>query len=278
MASILASECDDRCGFQPLPVSAFLDAGSARVLSCACNHCSFRWLVYSLARPFIAELLGRSPAPVPTPADAANPRGFRRLLIATTNPHKVREFREILTGLPYALVNPEDLGLSLEVEETGSTFVENAALKATAWADAAGILALADDSGLEIDALGGEPGIYSARWAGADVSYEERFQIILARLADVPAERRTARYRAAIAVARPAPEGLVGVVEGTLEGHIAFAPAGSGGFGYDPIFYVPKQHRTVGQMTADEKHRISHRARAAAAARELLQRLANESN
>lgn len=200
----------------------------------------------------------------------------RRLLIATTNPHKIREFREILVGLPYELVTPLDLGLSIEVEETGATFAENAALKATAWADAAHMLALADDSGLEIDALGGEPGIYSARWAGEDISYEERFRILLARLADVPAERRTARYRAAIAVAEPAPDGLCGMVEGTLEGQIASAPAGSGGFGYDPIFYVPDQQRTVGQMSTEEKHRISHRARAAEAARVLLQRLADE--
>ena len=97
--------------------------------------------------------------------------------------------------------------MSLEVEETGTTFAENAILKATAWADAAGMLTLAEDSGLEIDALGGEPGIYSARWAGEDVSYEERFRLLLARLADAPAERRTARYRAAIAVAEPAPSG-----------------------------------------------------------------------
>lgn len=200
----------------------------------------------------------------------------RRLLIATTNPHKIQEFREILAGLPYELVSPTDLGLALEVEETGTTFAENAILKAVAWADASGMLALADDSGLEIDALDGEPGIYSARWAGDDVSYEERFRLLLARLADVPAEGRTARYRAAIAVAEPAPIGLRGVVEGTLEGQIAFAPAGSGGFGYDPIFYVPEQQRTVGQMSAEEKHRISHRARAAAAARVLLQRLVEE--
>ena len=200
----------------------------------------------------------------------------RRLLIATTNPHKIREFREILVGLPYELATPLDLGLSIEVEETGATFAENAALKATAWADAAHMLALADDSGLEIDALGGEPGIYSARWAGEDISYEERFRILLARLADMPAERRTARYRAAIAVAEPAPDGLCGVVEGKLEGQIASAPAGSGGFGYDPIFYVPDQQRTVGQMSTEEKHRISHRARAAEAARVLLQRLADE--
>jgi XTP/dITP diphosphohydrolase len=221
-------------------------------------------------------LSGRLPAVVTMPPDAANPSAPRRLLIATTNPHKIQELREILVGLPFALVSPGDLGLSLAVEETGTTFAENAVLKATAWADYSGMLALADDSGLEIDALGGEPGIYSARWAGADVSYEERFRLLLARLADAPAERRTARYRAAIAVAEPAPSGLYGVVEGTLEGQIAFAPAGSGGFGYDPIFYVPEQRRTVGQMSAEEKHRISHRARAATAARMLLQQLATK--
>lgn len=221
-------------------------------------------------------LSGRLPAAVTTTPGAANPSAPRRLLIATTNPHKIQEFREILVGLPFALVSTDNLGLSLEVEETGTTFAENAVLKAIAWADYSGLLALADDSGLEIDALGGEPGIYSARWAGVNVSYEERFRIMLARLVGVPTERRTARYRAAIAVAAPAPGGLCGVVEGTLEGQIAFAPAGSGGFGYDPIFYVPEQRRTVGQMSAEEKHRISHRAHAAAEARVLLQRLATE--
>lgn len=223
-------------------------------------------------------LLGRSLATVPTFPESTNAPTPRRLLIATTNPHKIQEFREILVGLPYELVSPRDLALSLEIEETGQTFAENAILKATAWADASGLLALADDSGLEIDALGGEPGIYSARWAGENISYPERFRLLLARLADVSAERRTARYRAAIAVAEPMPVGLRGVVEGTLEGQIAFAPAGNGGFGYDPIFYVPDQHRTVGQMSAEEKHRISHRARAAAAARALLRRLAETPN
>lgn len=224
----------------------------------------------------ILPLPGRSPVIVTTSPDATMPPSSRRLLIASTNPHKIQEFREILAGLPYELVSPLDLGLSLMVEETGTTFAENAALKAIAWADASGLLALADDSGLEIDALAGAPGIYSARWAGDDVSYPERFDIILERLAGLPAKERTARYRAAIAVAEPAPVGLRGVVEGTLEGQIAFAPAGSGGFGYDPIFYVPEQQRTVGQMTAEEKHCISHRARAAAEARALLERLAGE--
>lgn len=195
------------------------------------------------------------------------------LLIATTNPHKITEFREILGDLPYRLVSPIDIGLDLEVEETGATFAENARLKAIAYADASGLLALADDSGLEIDALGGEPGIYSARWAGENVTYPERFEILFARLADVPSEQRTARYRCAIAIAAPAPRGLIGEVDGTLEGVIANEPRGTGGFGYDPIFYVPEQGRTVGEMSAEEKHRISHRARAATAARTVLDAL-----
>lgn len=199
----------------------------------------------------------------------------RQLLIATGNPHKLDEFRAILADLPFALVSPAEVGADVHVEETGATFAANAALKATAYADATGLLALADDSGLEIDALGGEPGIYSARWAGEGVTYAERFRILLARLADVPPERRTARYRCAIAVAQPAPRGLVGaVVEGILEGRIAGAPRGARGFGYDPIFLVPELGRTVGELSAEQKHRISHRARAAAAARALLARLA----
>jgi XTP/dITP diphosphohydrolase len=196
------------------------------------------------------------------------------LLIATTNPHKIQEFREILGDLPYRLVGPADIGLNLEVEETGTTFAENARLKAIAYADASGLLALADDSGLEIDALGGEPGVYSARWAGENVSYLERFEILFARLSGVPREQRTARYRCAIAIAAPAPRGLIGEVDGTLEGLIADEPRGTGGFGYDPIFSVPEKGRTVGEMSAEEKHRISHRARAAAAARSVLDALA----
>jgi len=202
---------------------------------------------------------------------AARPRD---MLIATTNPHKIEEFRAILADLPYHLVGPTDVGLDLEVEETGATFAENARLKAIAYADASGLLALADDSGLEIDALGSEPGIYSARWAGENVSYPERFEILFARLAGVPTEKRTARYRCVIAIAEPAPRGLLGEVEGTLEGVISEEPRGSGGFGYDPIFYVPEKGHTVGEMSADEKHRISHRARAAAAARPVLIALA----
>lgn len=194
----------------------------------------------------------------------------RRLVIATGNPHKIEEFQEILTGVPFELVSPEQLGAHIEVEETGATFAENAILKAVAYANATGLLALADDSGLEIDALGGEPGVYSARWAGEGVTYPERFRILLGRLAEVPEEQRTARYRCVIALAEPAPAGLLGLAEGTVEGRIAEAPHGSGGFGYDPIFYVPEFGRTFGEVSPAEKHGISHRARAAAKAREIL--------
>ena len=197
----------------------------------------------------------------------------RRVVVATTNPHKLQEFREILADLPIELVSPAELKLRVVVEETGATFAENAVLKALAYADAAGLLALADDSGLEIDALGGEPGIYSARWAGEGVSYPQRFRMLEERLAGMSDERRTARYRAAVALAEPAPRGLYDVTEGTVEGRIAREARGSGGFGYDPIFYVPEERRTFGEMSAAEKHRMSHRARAAAAARPALARL-----
>jgi XTP/dITP diphosphohydrolase len=160
------------------------------------------------------------------------------------------------------------------VEETGDTFDENAILKALAYAEATGLLALADDSGLEIDALGGAPGVHSARWAGVDTTYEERFQLLEQRLAGIPDEQRTARYRCAIALAEPAPRGLYAVVSGTLEGRIARTPRGTEGFGYDPIFSLPERGKTVGELTAAEKNSITHRARAAAAAQPLLARLA----
>jgi XTP/dITP diphosphohydrolase len=200
--------------------------------------------------------------------------GGRRLVLASTNPHKIAEFRALLAGAPFELLSPADLGVTVQVEETGDTFDENAILKALAYAEATGLLALADDSGLEIDALGGAPGVHSARWAGVDTSYEERFRLLEQRLAVIPDEQRTARYRCAIALAEPAPRGLYAVVSGTLEGRIARTPRGTEGFGYDPIFFLPERGKTVGELTAAEKNSISHRARAAAAAQPLLARLA----
>jgi XTP/dITP diphosphohydrolase len=198
-------------------------------------------------------------------------RQHARLLLATTNRHKIEEFRELLRDLPCDVVDPMQIGLTLDVAETGTSFMENATIKALAWAQASGMLALADDSGLEIDALGGEPGIYSARWAGADVSYPERFTRILARLEDVPPARRAARYRCALVVA--APDAVLVSVEGIVEGRIAAEPRGTGGFGYDPLFELPDQGRTFGEMSAAEKHWISHRGRAVAAAIPRLERV-----
>jgi XTP/dITP diphosphohydrolase len=196
-----------------------------------------------------------------------------RVLIATSNPHKIAEFREIFAGLPIAVVTPEEMSLSVALDETGATFEQNSILKALAYADASGLLALADDSGLEIDALHGEPGVYSARWAGEDVTYPQRFEILFERLRGVSAAERTARYRCAIAIAAPAPLGLYAVVDGTLEGRIADEPRGANGFGYDPIFFVPAADRTAAEMPADQKHRISHRGRAGRAAAEVLRAL-----
>jgi XTP/dITP diphosphohydrolase len=193
---------------------------------------------------------------------------MRDLLLATTNRHKLEEYRMILADVPFRLVSLQDIGLNLDVEETGATFEENAVLKALTYARASGLLSLADDSGLEIDALGGEPGVYSARFAGRDTPYEERFRIIYERLRGVPEEQWTARFRCWITLAEPA--GFHRSVEGVVEGVIAPAPRGSNGFGYDPIFLVPDLGKTTAELAPAQKHRISHRGRAAQQARMLL--------
>lgn len=194
---------------------------------------------------------------------------MRTLLLATTNEHKLDEFRTILRDLPFTLLSLRDVQIDMDVEETGTTFAENAILKARAYAQAANMLALADDSGLEIDALGGAPGVYSARFAGRETPYTERFRLIFERLQDVLPAERTARFRCAIALAEPS--GFVRVVEGTIEGVIADSARGEHGFGYDPIFLVPESGLTTAEMSPAEKNRISHRGRAAEAARQLLE-------
>jgi len=193
---------------------------------------------------------------------------MRALLLATTNRHKVGEFRAIFSDLPFQLLSLQDAHLNLDVEETGTTFRENAELKALAYARASGLLVLSEDSGLEIDALNGAPGVYSARFAGVDTPYPERFKIILEQLQGLPMEKRTARYRAVITIAEPT--GYHRSVEGTLEGVIAEAPRGENGFGYDPIFLVPALGKTTAELTPEQKNQISHRGRAAQLAREVL--------
>ncbi len=193
---------------------------------------------------------------------------MRVLLLATTNQHKLEEYRAILSDVPFRLLSITDVQLGLDVKETGTTFAENAELKALAYAQAADLLSLADDSGLEIDALDGAPGVYSARFAGSDASYKERFRLILERLKGLPVEQRTARFRCAITLAEPS--GYYRTVEGVLEGVIADAPRGENGFGYDPIFLVPELGKTIAELMPDQKNRISHRGRAAQLARALL--------
>jgi XTP/dITP diphosphohydrolase len=193
-----------------------------------------------------------------------------RLLLATSSRNKLEELEAILAGLPVTLVTPRGVGLDLEVEETGENFRDNAVLKAERYAQEAGLPALADDSGLEIDALGGAPGVRSARYAGPGATDADRIALVLGRLADTPEASRTARFRCVMALATP--EGLVGTVEGTCEGTIAPAPRGTGGFGYDPIFLLPDRGRTMAELTPEEKHAVSHRGRAGRAARTLIER------
>jgi XTP/dITP diphosphohydrolase len=194
-----------------------------------------------------------------------------KLLIATHNRGKLREYADLLAGLPLTLVTPDDLGLDLDVAESGATYADNARLKASAYAQASGLLTLADDSGLEVDALDGAPGVRSARYALGDDA--DRVTALLRALADagVPDERRSARFRCVIALV--APDGRSWSAEGECAGRIIDTPRGSGGFGYDPIFYIPSHYCTMAELPAEEKNRISHRARAAQAIRPVLEKM-----
>lgn len=194
-----------------------------------------------------------------------------RLLIATNNPGKVREYATLLAGLPLALVGLADVGITVAVPEDGATFVENARIKARAYCAMSRLPTLADDSGLEVDALGGAPGVYSARYAGADASDQARYRKLLAALRDRPAEARAARFRCAIALVLP--DGTEVVTEGACEGVIAFAPRGSNGFGYDPVFDIPALGLTMAELPPEVKDRVSHRAQAAMRLKPALRRL-----
>lgn len=194
-----------------------------------------------------------------------------RLLVATNNEGKLREYRDLLAGLPVELVSLREAGIDLEVEETGQTFAENAVIKASCYARASGLCTLADDSGLEVDALRGEPGVMSARYAGPQATDADRVKLLLDRMKTVPDDQRSARFRCVIAVASPS--GQVEISEGTIEGVITWEPRGQYGFGYDPVFYIPEMTRTMAELPPAVKNRISHRARAAAGARLIIQRL-----
>ena len=193
---------------------------------------------------------------------------MRRLVIATRNPGKAREIAEILgePGMPFEIVSLSDYPDAPEPEETGATFRENAIIKATACARFTGELSLADDSGLEVDALNGAPGIHSARFAPTT---PERNAKLLDAMKDVPDGSRTARFRCVVAIARP--DGSVQTCEGTVEGIISRSPKGSHGFGYDPIFYLPTLGKHMAELSASEKNAISHRGKALHQAKKLLE-------
>ena len=185
-----------------------------------------------------------------------------RLAIATRNRGKLREFKRLLRSVSYELLNLDDLGVSLNAGETADTFEENARIKSRDYAAATGVLTLADDSGLEVDALGGAPGVHSARYAGEHGDDEANNDLLLANLVDVPAGKRTARYRIVIALTDPATMETV-TVEGACEGEIGFARKGSNGFGYDPLFFVSQHQKSMAELTAEEKDALSHRGIAA---------------
>ena len=193
-----------------------------------------------------------------------------KLLIATHNPGKVIEFAGMLADLALEWLSLDDAGVTADVAETGQTFRENAVLKAQTYARMTGLFTLADDSGLEVDALNGEPGVYTARYGGEGLTSMERYQLLLQRMRDVPWADRTARFHAVIALV--APDGrLLGVADGVCEGLIALAPTGWGGFGYDPVFYLPDRERTMAQLDAAVKRQISHRGRALRSIEALVQ-------
>ncbi len=198
-----------------------------------------------------------------------------RLLLATRNRGKVRELRALLDGTGIDVTDLTEFPHVLLPEETGSTFAENALLKARAAACGSGMWALADDSGLEVEALGGAPGVRSARYSGENASDEDNNALLLQRLAAVPEERRGARFVSSVALCGPG--GQCVVREGYCSGVVAWAPRGSGGFGYDPLFYVPAEGMTYAELPDSRKNEISHRARALfAIRRDIIERLAPE--
>lgn len=183
-----------------------------------------------------------------------------KILFATGNKGKVNEIREILKDVDAEVLTMKEAGFDIEVDENGSTYEENAILKAKAVMEASGCLTLADDSGLEVDYLNKEPGINSARYMGHETSYDIKNQSFIDKLQGVPDEQRTARFVCAIAAAFP--DGRVETVRATMEGRIAHSIAGGNGFGYDPIFYLPEKGCTSAEITSEEKNEISHRGKA----------------
>ncbi len=195
---------------------------------------------------------------------------MKTILLASNNSGKLRELQALLGDLGIEILTPAMIGLNLDVAETGETYAANATLKAVAFGERSGLLTLADDSGLEVDALKGAPGVYAARYAGPGASDADRRAKMLGALQGVPAPR-TARFRAVVVVREPG--GSLEAFEGVCEGEIAFEERGSNGFGYDPIFFMPDRNATMAELPEEVKNRISHRGRAVAAARPYLESL-----
>lgn len=193
---------------------------------------------------------------------------MKKIIFATGNKNKMIEIREILKDLDAEILSMKEAGIFLDIVEDGKTFEENARIKAEAVAKACDAIVLADDSGLEVDYLNKEPGVYSARYMGEDTSYDIKNQSLIDRLEGVPKEQRTARFVCAICAVVPGHEPVT--VRGTIEGYIGWEPAGENGFGYDPIFYVPDLDCSTAQLSMEEKNARSHRGNALRAIREVL--------
>ena len=194
-----------------------------------------------------------------------------KLLLATHNQGKVGEFRHLLKDSPFVLVTPSELSISMVVDESGDTYEENASIKARAFSAASGLVSLADDSGLEVDALDGAPGPRSARYAGPDASDGQNLALLLRNMAGVTWERRTARFVCVVAIAIPS--GEVELCRASCEGIIGLEPSGASGFGYDPVFYLPQLGKTMAQLDMEGKNRISHRARAVRRAVSIIEKM-----
>lgn len=197
-----------------------------------------------------------------------------KFVLASHNPGKLTEMRAILAGFGVELVTQEDLGVHIDVEETGATFRENALLKARAVMEQTQLPAISDDSGLMVDALNGAPGVYTARYGGEGLTDEQRYRLLLSSLSGQT--NRNAHFYSCIACVFPGNETLT--AQGVCDGTIAFAPMGQDGFGYDPIFFVPALRKTFAQMTAEEKNSVSHRAKALAAFRSEFEKYCREKN
>jgi XTP/dITP diphosphohydrolase len=191
-----------------------------------------------------------------------------RLLIATTNPGKVREYQQLLQGLKCEMIGLAEAGITQDVDETGTTYAANALLKAHEYAALSGLLTLADDSGIEVDALNGRPGVQSARYAPDSPT---RIHKLLGEMQHVPADRRAARFQCVIALAWP--DGRAEITTGTCEGWITTEARGHNGFGFDPVFFIPERGVTMAELSDEAKNQISHRARAAQKMRPILERI-----